>query len=192
MKRQPTTIAEHLEALRAETELHLAATRGLADGLTEDQLAWSPERGRWGLAQLFDHLVVSYARYRPLLETALREGPRLDPRAPSPAFRPSRMGRWLVNGLRDPTRRLPAPAIFRPAAQPEPGAAARLIAMEEELLRLIDRSAGLDLNRTRTRSPVTRFLRLNLGDALEIQVVHIGRHLGQAERLCAHAAFPAA
>lgn len=187
----PATCREHLDALRAETEIHLATTRGLADELSEEQLAWSPERGRWSLAQLFDHLVVSYGSYRPLLEAAVREAPRLDPRAPSPLFRPSRMGRWLARSLRDPTRRYPAPPLFRPAAQPAPGTAARLAAMQEELLRLIDRSAALDLSRARIRSPVTRFLRFNLGDALEIQVAHLGRHLGQAERLRYHAAFPA-
>ena len=44
-------------------------------------------------------------------------------------------------------------------------------------------AAGLDWRAVRLSSPVSRFIRLNLGDAFVILVVHAQRHLGQITRI---------
>jgi len=40
-------------------------------------------------------------------------------------------------------------------------------------------------------SPISRLIRLNLGDCFAILVAHARRHLGQIERIKTHAEFPA-
>jgi hypothetical protein len=41
----------------------------------------------------------------------------------------------------------------------------------------------MDWRRVRMRSPVAPLLRMNLGDALTVLVVHAERHAGQIERV---------
>lgn len=77
-----------------------------------------------------------------------------------------------------------------PAARPEPGAVERLAATLEGLAGLIGWAAGADLNRVRTHVPATRLFRFNLGDAPEIRVAHVARHLEQARRVREDPAFP--
>lgn len=59
-----------------------------------------------------------------------------------------------------------------------------------ELAALLERAAGADIVRARLASPVMPLLKLNVGEALELQVVHIARHLAQARRVREDAAFP--
>lgn len=111
--------------------------------------------------------------------------------AASPPFRPTRVGRWVVAGVRDRSgRRTRSPRAFHPAARPGPGAVERLAATLEGLAGLIGGAGGTDLNRVKTHVPVTRLIRFNLGDALEIQVAHVARHLEQARRVREDPAFP--
>ncbi len=71
-----------------------------------------------------------------------------------------------------------------------PGALERLAATLEELAGLIEGAGGTELNRVKTHVPATRLVRFNLGDALEIQVAHVARHLDQARRVREDPAFP--
>jgi hypothetical protein len=50
----------------------------------------------------------------------------------------------------------------------------------------------VDLVAARLSSPASRLIRMNLGDAFRILVVHGRRHLGQIERVLARDAFPRA
>lgn len=78
----------------------------------------------------------------------------------------------------------------------EPGPVGRpdiLAAFERDLdgLQQLMRDAdGLVLTRARVTSPMTRFITYHLGDALTIMVVHLPRHLSQAERVKAEPGFP--
>ncbi|HEU4584585.1 MAG TPA: hypothetical protein VFR95_02500 [Gemmatimonadaceae bacterium] len=107
-------------------------------------------------------------------------------------YRRTWIGGKFVDSMRDTTgrRRFKAPVPFRPASQPGPGSADRLVASMEELDGLLERAARADLVRAKVRSPVMALLRLNLGEALELQVVHVARHLAQARRVREHDDFP--
>jgi hypothetical protein len=74
-----------------------------------------------------------------------------------------------------------------------PEALSPLLERYLEQLRAIRReAAGLDLRRTRVVSPVTRLVRMNVGDALALLLTHERRHLGQIGRVRESAGFPAA
>lgn len=182
---------QHLAVLRAKLGLLEAATTQLVAGLSDDQLHWTSTPGSWSIAQCCEHLVATGRNYHPLLATAIAE--RQQAGGSAVEYRPTWIGRRFVDAMRDTTgrRHFRAPRIFRPAARPAPGAPERLLATQRELRELLDRAAGLDLTRVKIRSPATRLLRLNLGEALELQVVHVARHLAQAGRVREHADFPA-
>lgn len=185
---------EHLAALRAALDPLEAEVHRLADGLTEEQLDWRPAPERWSIAQCFEHLVVSGARYHALIAQAIDRAWTRSLTGGTAPYRPGVIGGWLVATFGDVTarRRFHAPRIFSPAARPAPGAPDRLIATQRELRELLHRAAGLDLTRVKTHSPATRLVRMNLGDALALQVVHMARHLAQARRVREDPAFPTA
>jgi hypothetical protein len=182
---------QHLAALGAAMRPLEAEIRQLSVGLTDEQLHWAAEPGRWSIAQCLEHLVVTAQRYHPRLSAAIDE--HHPATAGATGYRRTLLGARLVGGMRDTSgrRRFRAPRIFQPTSRPAPGAPERLLSTHRELRELLTRAAGLDLVRVKVRSPVVPLLRLNLGEALELQVVHIARHLAQARRVREHAAFPA-
>lgn len=185
------TCDQHLEALRRELDALAGEARRIAAGLDDEALGWAPGPGHWSVAQCFEHLTVTGRLYHPVLAAAVERARTLGEPAASPGFRPTRVGRWVAGSLRDRSgRRTRSPRAFHPAARPEPGAAERLAATLEELAGLMSRARGTDLNRVKTHVPATRLIRFNLGDALEVQVAHIDRHLEQARRVREDPAFP--
>jgi hypothetical protein len=55
---------------------------------------------------------------------------------------------------------------------------------------LMIRAEDISWTRARLGSPVSSLIRLNLGDAFTIGVVHEERHLGQIERIRSMPEFP--
>jgi hypothetical protein len=55
---------------------------------------------------------------------------------------------------------------------------------------LIERARPLEWRRLRIASPLSRLIRLNLGDCFMVGVAHARRHLGQIERIRAQPGFP--
>lgn len=186
------TSDQHLASLREKASPYIGEVHRLTEGLDEGLLAWTAEPGRWSMAQCFDHLAVTAASYHPGISPAIER--HRSPGAGAIPYRSTWIGRKFVDAMRDTTgqRRFKAPRSFRPASQPAPGSTERLVASIEELNVLIERAAGADIVRAKVASPVMPLLRLNLGDALELQVVHIARHLAQARRVREHADFPSA
>jgi hypothetical protein len=184
------TSGQHLASLRGKTLSYIDEVRRLSDGLDEELLAWSPEPGRWSMAQCFEHLAVTAASYQPRIVAAIDRHPATN--AADAPYRPTWIGKMFVDSMRDTTgrRRFKAPAPFRPASPPRPGSVERLIASIEELDGLLERAERADLVRAKVSSPAMPLLRLNLGEALELQVVHIARHLAQARRVREHRDFP--
>jgi hypothetical protein len=144
------------------------------------------------MAQCFEHLVVTAAAYHPRISAAIDRNP--SPGASTMPYHQTWIGRKFVDVMRDTTgqRRIKAPRPFRPSAQPAPGSTERLMASIRELDALLERASGADIVRARVSSPAMPLLRLNLGEALELQVVHIARHLAQARRVRERGDFPSA
>jgi hypothetical protein len=186
------TSDQHLASLRERTRLYVGEVHQLTGGLDEEQLVWSPEIGRWSMALCFEHLVVTANSYHPRIAAAIDR--HRSPGTGAMAYRPTWIGRKVVDVMRDTTgqRRFKAPRPFRPAAHPAPGSAERLMASMQELDALIERASGSDIVRAKVTSPAIPLLRLNLGETLELQVVHVARHLAQARRVREHDDFPSA
>jgi hypothetical protein len=55
--------------------------------------------------------------------------------------------------------------------------------MQQEIARLLREGADLDWRSIRISSPVNRLVRLNLGDAYVVLVIHTQRHLNQVARI---------
>ncbi|MGH9382124.1 MAG: DinB family protein [Thermoanaerobaculia bacterium] len=162
----------------------------LTDGLTDDQLGWAPEPGRWSIGQCLDHLTVVNRAYRLRIEDALERGPAA-PAAEPARFRPRVVIRPFLRLMgQESGWRLPAPRLFRPPPAPAPGSVSRFFEELHALRRLVVAASGRDLVRTRLASSESRFPRLTLGEALTLLTVHCERHVLQAWRVREHPEFP--
>lgn len=183
-------IFPELETRRREYAAAAAEARELCAGLTEAQLAWQPEPGRWSIAECLDHLGVTGEKVLAQLGPAIERGWARGTTG-SPPFRYGWLGPWFVRANAPSGRRVSAPRVFRPrTGRPPVGALAAFLALQDDLAATLERASGLDLARVRARSPVTPLLRIGIGSWFEVIAVHQARHLAQARAVRRHPGFP--
>ena len=179
----------HLARLAAETADISAETETLCAGLSSAQLAWRPAPNRWGVADCFIHLTQSADLFHPRFASAIERTLAAGAKSRG-AWKGTWTGRLFraISGskVRIP---LPAPPALRVTGAP-PDAHRRFLAREVELLEILHRADGLDLGFSTTGSPISRRLRIPLGDGLALVVGHARRHLEQARRVTRAAQFP--
>lgn len=172
----------HVSAmLRYSDELH---DRYLKLRATIDTVSLNRQRRPdvWSVGQCLHHIITSERTYLPQLQKIITH------REPSAAsdyvFRPTRFGKWFARQVGPEGRRMKAPSIFRPEIHDFDIALWDAYDKHEQTVRrLMTEANGLDLNRIRVVSPVTRLFRFNLGDCFIILLGHRDRHLRQAGKL---------
>lgn len=124
---------------------------------------------------------------------AIERGRAKWPVSSSVPYRPGWVGGWLIKQVVPETvRKVPAPRVFRPSQSPRVDhALEKYLAQQTNFLNFVRESEGIDYNKVRLRSPVTRFMRYSLADAFGVTVVHGWRHLAQARRVRETSGFPA-
>ncbi len=177
---------------REELRANRARFEKLVAGLTPAQLTWRPGTGRWSIIECVAHLNRANHAYSANAERALRTAKERGVTGTGP-FKHGRMIQWAIAYL-DPDRkkmRAKTPGMFDPREVKDP--AAELAAFRRELdvtegrLREAD---GLHLAKVKLSSPVSRLIRLSLGQFFEMHTVHDRRHIQQAERVRSAEGFP--
>lgn len=159
--------------------------------LSQEQLAWSPPSGGWGVAQVFEHLALSAESYAAPFERILA-GVGVKLGEGDPVWRPALFGRLLYESLAKEGNRLPAPKKYKVGPAPRPGVVAAFLSIERRIADFRSRCATLDWRRTRLASPALPLplIHYNLGDAFRILVVHAERHARQIDRVLLRGDFP--
>ena len=188
-------LSPFLEQALAELRGIRADAAAVTEGLTPAQLAWSPGPGRWSIAEVVAHLNLAGRVYLDAIAHAAA-GARTRGLADRGDYRPSLAGRAMAWALRPDQRiRMKAPAIFRrpegTAAIDGPRELATWRALHVEMEERLREAAGLDLRRARFVSPASGLVRMNLGDAFSVLLVHERRHLGQMRNVRGSPGFPA-
>ena len=180
---------EHARDLLASMHALDARASELQRAADTSALEWQPPEGGWTAGQVFEHLCVANDSYlvslRRVLGTAsaMSRGDVTDR-----AWRPSFAGRLLARSMESP-RKLPAPKMWRPAPAPRPDVIGEFLTRQREIEQLIESSMAHDWRRLRLASPVSRLIRMNVGDAFTVLVRHAERHFRQIDgRLAAYAA----
>ena len=172
--------------------LDAALTRAATElgALTTDQTAWVPGPGRWSVDECLAHLVATHDAYLPGLVAVTGSAA---PRAPASArYRPGWVGR-MIGATVDPEgkKRVKTPRAFTPSVARLPGSALdTFLRCYRDLANRIEATEELDWHRIRLPTPVSRLLRLRLGDAYWILAAHAQRHVDQAVRLTQQDGFP--
>jgi len=169
-----------LAQLAGELDRIEPRTRVAVTGLPESKLHEVPPDGGWSVAQVFEHLCIANATYLdgPLprtVEAAVRRGPW------SGEWRPSLLGGWLTRMLTEGSRPVPTPRAHRVRGEVRANVVDEFLGGVRRIAGLMQRADGHDL-RVSLSSPVSPLIRMNLGDAFRVLVVHAHRHLGQVER----------
>lgn len=154
--------------------------RAAVAGLPESKFHERPPDGGWSIAQTFEHLCRANLDYldgpiRGAVEKARARGASAKP------WRPSFGGRFLANAMVEGGKALPTVAPWRVTAEPRPNVVDEFLATVERIRAAMFEADGHDLG-VGFSSPVAPLLRLNLGDAFRVLVVHCHRHLAQVER----------
>lgn len=176
----------HLTELLRQIDPIRDHARQIAGSMTTEQLRWRYAPRTWSVAECLEHLIVCGELYHDRLEPLLDRAEKLD--GPEP-WRSSFMGRLLIKSVTT-SRRLKGPGAFKPPHQPRENVLGQFLASIDRLERLIRKSDGVDLTKTRLSSPASRLIRLNAGDCLTMLVLHAKRHLRQAARVAESRRMP--
>ena len=184
-----TSQTEHARDLIASMHALDVRTSELQRAADTAALEWQPPEGGWSAGQVFEHLCVANDSYlvglRRVLGTvsATSRGDVADR-----VWRPSFAGRLLARSMDSP-RKLPAPKMWRPAPAPRPNVIGEFLTRQHEIEHLIESAMAHDWRRLRLASPVSKLIRMNVGDAFTVLVRHAERHFRQIDaRLAAYAA----
>lgn len=182
MAQHPRTPAALLAAVAASDD----TARRLTADLPEASLHVVPPAGGWTIAQVFEHLLVSHGLYVDRVGPAIAAVRKVPAERAPPArpWKPTLFGRMLIAAVGPDFRpRLPTARVFEPGPVPRPHVFEAFLQMQQEIARLLREGADLDWRSVRLSSPVNRLIRLNLGDAYVILVIHTQRHLNQVARI---------
>lgn len=184
MTEAPESPSPELEHLQREIEAIRADARLLFEGLTNSEMAWRPEPGRWSVLDCIVHLNVSAGLYVPRVDRSLAEARAKGLLGQGPPRR-DWLGNWFAGVLEPPVKmRVKAPRNF----QPQPGvnpedARAEFFEWQDRIEDCVVRAAGVDLFRARVTSPALPILRFSLGQTFRIMTAHQRRHLWQARQV---------
>lgn len=187
----PETQQALLELLLREARAITEHVLRFAAALTPQQLNWAPPDKGWSIAQVFEHLCVVFDSYLERIEEFLdgKDLPMREEGGDVP-WAPRFAGAFLVRSLTSP-RKVAAPRKYRVGPRVRAHVIDEFLERHRRLEAAIKRAEPLEWRACRLGSPMASVIRLNLGDAFLVAVVHAQRHLGQVERLCAAIAQPA-
>jgi hypothetical protein len=166
------TGALHPDIARFSHEIagNLANFENLCSGLSEVQFNWSPEPGRWSIAQNLGHLIAVNSLDLTPITQLIADARARNITGPGPYKYPF-WNNYLIRSMEPP--RLAAPR--RSLGEGGPSYLA----------------TGLDFKRVRTIMPALRFFKMPLGARFALLCAHDRRHLWHARNIRNHPSFPA-
>lgn len=159
--------------------------------LSTEQLNWKPSPETWSIGQCLDHLLVSDMKYFPALQKIAEKTYKMtfwEKWSPFSVL----FGRMLVQQLQEKVKtKLKAPKLFRPdESNIDLGIFERFQKHLDTLLEYINACRGLNIDKLRITSPVSKFITYSLRNAIKILIRHEYRHLNQAIKVKTDKDFP--
>lgn len=185
MSQTATRTAAFFDGLTAE----LAALRDVAQQrfrpLTDDQLNRRPSPDTWSVGQCLEHLNIIGGLYLPLITRKLK---LVQERGTTPAetVKHGFIGRKMTEALRVPPvrRALKTPQQYAPSGSRLPRTVVEVFGRQlDELAGLLEQARRVNANAVRIPNPVIPLFWPRLPDVVEMLIVHIQRHVAQAERV---------
>ncbi|MBL7960441.1 DinB family protein [bacterium] len=181
----------HLQQLCVRLQNYTEEVRRLFASYSPVQLNWKPHETSWSIAQCIDHIIISDQQYFKNIKKAIDQTitGALTEKKP---YRPGCIARFSIYAQRPGfLLKFKTAPSFRPSARTEGKKILEdFILHEQELLVLIKKCDGWDINTIKLYSPANSHLKFSLGECFSILVTHQERHLHQARSVSQRVEFP--
>lgn len=173
-----TELLDRTELIKASTQSFLR--------LSEEQLNFKSDPGRWSIAEIFEHLNICHGIYLRSILSRITKAP--DVKA-GEKYRSSWLGDWVYEKI------MPRAdgSIFKIRARKALHAGSGVLDGQDTLHRFLQQCDMIDdilrhvstknLQRIKIPFSFSKLLHLRLGDSLRYLVAHCERHLLQAHRV---------
>lgn len=146
-----------------------------------------PGPGRWSAGQCLEHLNIVGGYYMPRIARRIARAQARGSK-PTPTVKQGYFGGRFIEAMRTPPGVKPTvtPQRYAPTGNRLPRTVAEVFSRQiDELLRLVLLARQVNANAVLIPNAVFPLLLLRLADQLEFLVVHIQRHVAQAEAVLA-------
>lgn len=161
------------------------------DKYSDIQKKWKPDLKRWCIDEIVTHLSRSLKLYLEKLEPA-KVKTKEKGLVQISSYKPSLFAKVFLAFLNpESSFRIPTFPAFKPtSAQVNGNTERKFTEVISGYINYINDIDGYDLKKIKISSPVSPLLRFSIGEAIEINIIHIQRHLGQINQLINHPDFP--
>jgi hypothetical protein len=172
-----------LDDIRDEIVQVNTAAQKLCAGLTEEQLAWRPQAGRWSIAENLVHLNLTTQIFLPSVDRTIETSDR-NAYVQGP-FELGVLGRLFVWYVEPPPKvRAPAPKPITPILEGRAvDALPQFLRSQKAAVDRVDAAEGLDCSKIKFRYPLSGLVKMNLITFFAVMTGHQRRHLAQAEKI---------
>jgi len=173
-----------LDDIRSEVAAVDAEAQRLCGDLSEEQLSWRPQPGKWSIAENLAHLNITTQAYVPSIQRALHLARERGLKG-SGAFDLGLTGKLFVGYLEPPFKvKTKAPKMIQPLLQgPASDALPQFLRGLEAFGKLVNSAEGVDCARAGFVSPFASILHMKLIAAFATVTAHDRRHLWIIQRL---------
>lgn len=146
-----------------------------------------PAQDKWSAIQCLEHLNTYSRFYLPQISRAIEQGYARQQSATA-SFKSGWFGNWFTKTMQPkPDGTLPmkmqSPKSARPVTDLDAAKViAEFLADQQQLLLLLERAEGVNLQRLRVPTSLGKWLKLSLGDTFRFVIAHEERHVLQALR----------
>ena len=157
--------------------------------LSDKQLNWKPDERSWSVGQCIDHINNTDRPYFDRIKAAFSKAKNF---TDSYNYRAAFPGTFLIKAMSPGSKvKVKAQKIFRPSMSAvSKEAFDRYDKQQEEMLAVLEEGKKYNINKIKVSSPAFSLMRMRVGDALRVLVLHRRRHLEQAKRIMSMEGFP--
>lgn len=158
---------------------------------SDAQINWRPNPLVWSIGQCFDHLIVTDSLYMEKLQEVVNKAPRTSAPFTKP-LQTSSLGKLLIFFVNPDTKlKTKTFKVFYPEENfVNRDLQKRFKEHQDQLIELMKKADGLNINWLRITSPVSKQFKFRIGECFQFLLLHQRRHFLQAKNLTTLTDFP--
>lgn len=156
----------------------------LKSDLTEEKFNQKPASGGWSVGECLQHINITAEQYIPRIDICINIA-REKKLFTDEKFKARFIQNKLISSLEPPyKRKIKTFKAFEPASELEMHATFDSFKkFNDQIINFVNESNGINLRKAVLVSPVSKLVRLKLGEAYLLLATHTRRHLWQAEQV---------
>ena len=147
-----------------------------------EKLNWRFEKESWSILECFEHLNLYGDFYIAELKTRIENSKNLF----NKSFKSGILGSYFAKSML-PKEKLNKMKTFKDknplGSELDKTTIERFILDQEQLLILLNKSRGINLNKTKTAISISKLIKLKIGDTFRVVIYHNERHIVQANKI---------